>query len=1619
MSEQGGQLTRIKGRVPAGSGRLARGRSWGILAACLLTCMIPAGSVLGAGMWPSGGDVLVDARPAFTWPETVDATHYDLMLYRDGVLHWGTIWPGTGSQIEASAWTPDDALPAGAYHWWVRASAPERGPWAGPAAFSVEGEGDPIVHIAIDRFVNLWGQVEGDGDYALGDTVTLSAVPDADYAFDFWADYVAHDRYGYWLEDGLQVASTDAQYSFTAAHDRRLRAFFYDTRSQAPARPSAVDPSDGDTGVWIAPTLTGSAFSDPDADDFHSASHWQVARDAGFADIVWDSGITWDHRTAVTVPPQQLAYQTAYHSRFRYRNQRMRWSDWSEAAAWTTVGPVAIETETLPAGHAGQAYHAGLTATGPVTLQWSVQPIVRAWGANNQFAEFGDEFQTGQIDVPVTLTDALAIAAGSHHSLAAAMDGRAVAWGSNIEGWASIPMETGQSRVPEGLTGVQAVAGGLQHSLALRDDGTVVGWGSGTVPDGLTGVTAVAAGGSRSLALLEDGTVVAWGGGYYDEPVPEDLTDVTAIAVGGIHSLALLGDGTVVAWGGNDWGQCDVPQGLTGVTAIAAGGDHSLALLGDGRVVGWGANQASGYLGGYLGSQMPLIVNQSVPPDGLSNVVAIAAGGYHSLALIDDGSVVAWGWNEDGQCELPGNLGEAVAIAAGARHSLALLSASSQLPPGLVLGEDGTLSGTPVQAGTYRVSLQVTTEQGDVAVREFDIVIDEEADNLLPVIDAAHPEPGLVSIDEGSSLAFTVEAHDPEGVDLTYEWTWNGHVVGGDSPTYTHQAAWGAIGRHVLRCYVSDDLWDRVVFVEWQVDILDLPLEVATEQLPAGEVGRPYGAALEAINGSGFQWSVMPVVLAWGCNLRHQLDVPTNLNGVVSLTAAGSHSLALLDDGTVVGWGTNMDGALDIPSGLSGVTAIDADGNHNLALLEDGTVVAWGLNSQGQTTVPSGLSGVTAVAAGGHHSLALRDNGTVVAWGWNTEGQSTVPSGLSGVTAIAAGSEHSLALREDGTVVTWGASAWGLGTIPAEMSDVTAIAAGGGFSLALLGDGTVRMWGGAGQVPEGLDHVVAIAAGWNHALALLADGSVVMWGDDRDGELLPPRALADVVFIAAGGNHSLALRPAASQLPPGIELAADGTLSGTPAETGTYAVTFVVVNSVGDVAFRKLAIVVEEVVIVTHTLTYTAGEGGRIEGVAVQDIADGENGEAVEAVAEPGFRFVVWSDGLETAFRHDVNVTADIAVEALFEALPVFFMSPADGDVVQTRRPVFTWSATEGATWYHVLLHRNGVEQQSQWVQAQTWTPVVDLPAGDYAWWVRPWGPGIGMGDFMGPADFSVPARRPMTAPLQTGPTGEITETRRPIFAWEAVAHAAWYRVFVQRVGSGAVLDQWTQATTLTPPSDLAAGTYRWWIVAWGPDGYSPWSGAMEFSIPSRAPGAITLIGPQGEQASHDLTYRWEQDANATWYRLWVGRAGVGTWYDGWHAFAGAGTAEVELANHPVGTFSWWLRPWGPDGFGPWSGPVQFTTPSQDPSVPVLVAPLGETFENPPVFAWESERAEWYRLYVQRVGGPVAIDQWTQASHLTPAAALPAGHYAWWIGAWNRVTDRVVWSPRGGFEQVQ
>jgi alpha-tubulin suppressor-like RCC1 family protein len=278
------------------------------------------------------------------------------------------------------------------------------------------------------------------------------------------------------------------------------------------------------------------------------------------------------------------------------------------------------------------------------------------------------------------------------------------AWGENRNWQLGAGYKSPYSMVPVpvagGLGEVTAMAAGYHFTLALLSDGAVRGWGGNSFgqlgdgsrvdsaepvsPVGLGGVSAIAAAGGHAMALLENGAVMTWGGDIFGQlgngttgkgretgsssTVPvrvPGLSGVVAIAAAGADDFALLSNGTVMAWGENKDGQLgdgttaekDVPTpvpGLTGVRAIAAGGlssvtGHSLALMDNGTVMGWGRD-GSGQVG--YGAASNRAITSPLPVKGLSDVVAVSAGATHSLALLSDGTVMAWGSNVHGQLGL-------------------------------------------------------------------------------------------------------------------------------------------------------------------------------------------------------------------------------------------------------------------------------------------------------------------------------------------------------------------------------------------------------------------------------------------------------------------------------------------------------------------------------------------------------------------------------------------------------------------------------------------------------------------------------------------------------------------------------------------------------------------------------------------------------------------------------------------------------------------------------------------------------------------------------------------------------------------------------------------------------
>jgi alpha-tubulin suppressor-like RCC1 family protein len=378
--------------------------------------------------------------------------------------------------------------------------------------------------------------------------------------------------------------------------------------------------------------------------------------------------------------------------------------------------PARIDFGNAAAVSAGQRHSLVLKGDGTV---W-------AFGANNA-GQLGDGSST-QRSSPVRVTGLsgiAAISAGAHHNLALKNDGTVWAWGLNDQGQLGDGTTTNRP-IPVQVPGVTAVAvaAGQEFetsSLALRSDGAVWRWGSRTGPSpalvegyvqvrqidagnnfsvaaltdgsvwtegrdnqgtlgreasnfipsgpaagalppgpipGLNRVSAVAAGSFFALAVLDDGRIYTWGddangtlasGRSFNRTTPARviaLSSVTQVAAGG-GSLALRSDGTVATWGAKGE-RTSAPRSLAGprnIIQIASGEDHGVALASDNRVWTWGFNDygqlGHGPFGGVSGSDPGIVA-------GVASVTRVAAGLHHTLAVQADGTVWAWGRNNSG-----------------------------------------------------------------------------------------------------------------------------------------------------------------------------------------------------------------------------------------------------------------------------------------------------------------------------------------------------------------------------------------------------------------------------------------------------------------------------------------------------------------------------------------------------------------------------------------------------------------------------------------------------------------------------------------------------------------------------------------------------------------------------------------------------------------------------------------------------------------------------------------------------------------------------------------------------------------------------------------------------------
>lgn len=514
-------------------------------------------------------------------------------------------------------------------------------------------------------------------------------------------------------------------------------------------------------------------------------------------------------------------------------------------------------------------------------------------------------------------------------------------------------------------------AGSAQAAVTLSATSGPVGGGTAVTvaSPGDTAFTFVASGARHTVALGDDGGTYSWGQDVYGQlgngetvgstsapttiATPAGVTFI-AIDAGDDHSVAIGDDGHTYAWGLNTYGQLgdgtttsrstptkvQAPTGVT-FTSVAAGEGHTLAIGDDGSVYAWGWN-LFGQLGDGTTTNGSIPTKVPTPTD--VDVTSIAAGGYHSLATGDDGTTYAWGNNANGQ------LGDESKV--------------QRLTPTPVKAPDGVSFGS-IAAGAYHslaISLDGTPYgwgfNDDGAVGDGTSGIDR----LIPT-EALAP----------TGVSFTLITVD----------TYTSLAVGDDGNVYV----WGYNGGNQLGdgTYVSTST----------------PTKVAT--LPDGVVvsvaASPNHATAITTGGATY---------AWGFNAQGVVGdgTTTTTSEPVEIFLPASAVTAVLFDGVA---GTDL--LLDSTTGAWTVTTPAGESGRVDVVIE------WTLGGIAQTplTLTSAFTYVTTPAAPAAPTSVRGDGEVTISW--------LVPSDDGGTSITSYAVEHSL---DDGA--TWVAAP---GTDPA------------------------------------------------------------------------------------------------------------------------------------------------------------------------------------------------------------------------------------------------------------------------------------------------------------------------------------------------------------------------------------------------------------------------------------------------------------------------------------------------------------------------------------------------------------------------------------------------------------
>jgi len=447
---------------------------------------------------------------------------------------------------------------------------------------------------------------------------------------------------------------------------------------------------------------------------------------------------------------------------------------------------------------------------------------------------------------------------------------------STLTGWGAI--NDWHWPTPDDLGKVVDVSVDEKFVVALLPDGSIRAWGADSEyvqpPVGLKGLRSIQAVGDRTVAIDSNDSVVYVGGDsvfstgqgdaawYHDMMLlPKSgkidfygygtVDSLVGVARGRSHYLYLRSNGEVVAFGDSSEGRCDVPRSLSAkIRHIDADEGFSVALLDDGRLVAWGTDSLQRRCIPYLPEQ----------------VVKMESSGHQAIGILPDSTVATWGDYWTGPYQPPRGLTQVVDVAAGYRFVAALRA-------------DGSIA-----------------LWGDAAA----VANAGVPSNTTDIVDIEASFGSLVGVRKDGSLVF-----------------------------------WGGVG-------AFDDAVRRP-----GLDMRDMKSISLSTRYALGV--RKDGQAV-----------------AWGMGVAVD-SFPKDLGVVKKVWAATDQGgFALREDDSLVGWGLGANAMFPIPSDLGPIKDLSVYPYVAIAQRLDGTLRAWGKGNYGNDSIPDGLGPVTAFTVVGH-----------------------------------------------------------------------------------------------------------------------------------------------------------------------------------------------------------------------------------------------------------------------------------------------------------------------------------------------------------------------------------------------------------------------------------------------------------------------------------------------------------------------------------------------------------------------------------------------------------------------------------------------------------------------------